>query len=364
MRLRDVTLREGAQMPGADYSVDDRVEAGLALDELGVETIQAGFPVVGEDHANVVGRLAPETDASVSALARARPDDVDTAIEAGADVVDLFVSVSDGMLDHVFNQSREKVWETLADAIGRAEDHGKPVRIGLMDGFRTGAEHVIETAERFPGYNIGLADTVGSRTPAFVSSFLMEIEDGGVDLSRLGVHFHEDLGVAVANTLVAAEHGVGTADVSVAALGERAGNTPVEQLVVAGVQKQHDDFGVERGQVVPICREVLEALGEDIDARRPVIGDEVVQHEAGLHTAVMLDEPWVFEPFDPATFGGSRELIFGELTGRGAARKLLTRADKNPTDAAVSALLETLAERGPLGLDGALELAEGVETSA
>jgi len=361
MRLRDVTLREGAQMPGNEYTVEERVEAGSALDQLGIETIQAGFPIVGDDHANVVARLAPITGSDISALARARIGDIDAALEANADVVDLFVSVSDGMLAHVFKQSREEVWETLSDAVGYAEDHGSPVRIGLMDGFRTDAEHIVETAERFPSYDIGLADTVGGRTPSFVSTFISEIEAGGVDLSRIGVHFHEDLGVSVANTLVAAEHGVGTADVSVAALGERAGNTPIEQLIVAAAEEHDADFGIERSNLVPVCREVLGALGEEIDPRRPVIGEEVVQHEAGLHTAVMMDEPWVFEPFDPSVFGGSRELIFGELTGRGAARKLLDKTDTTLTDEAVEALLDELADRGPVELDEARAIATATE---
>ena len=361
MELCDVTLREGAQMPGRDYSVEQRVEAGRAIDRLGVAAIQAGFPVVGEEHAEAVRQLAPVTDAAVTALARARPGDVDAAVEAGADVVSLFASVSDVMLEHVFGKGREEVFGMLEEAVGRAEDAGVPVRIGLMDGFRTDAEHVVEAAERFPGYTLGLADTVGNRTPAFVESFLGEVETGGVDLARIGVHFHDDLGVATANTLAAARAGAGSADVSVAALGERAGNTPIEQLVVAGSLEREETFGVDADALVPACRDALGALGEDVDPRRPVLGEEVVRHESGLHTAVMLDHPFVFEPFDPAEFGGSRELVFGAITGRGAARKLLERVDRDPTDERVGALLDRLAAEGPTDLAGALDLARSVE---
>jgi isopropylmalate/homocitrate/citramalate synthase len=359
--LCDVTLREGAQMPGRDYSVEQRVEAGRAIDRLGVAVIQAGFPVVGEAHVETVRRLAPVADADVSALARARAGDVDAAVDAGADVVSLFVPLSDVMLEHVFGRSREEAFGMLEDAVERAGDAGVPVRIGLMDGFRTDTEHVVEAAERFPDSPLGLADTIGNRIPAFVTSFFEEVEAGGVDLSRIGVHFHDDLGVATANTLAAARIGVGSADVSVAALGERAGNTPIEQLVVAGSLERGETFGVDADALVPACRDALDALDEAVDPRRPVLGEEVVRHESGLHTAVMLDHPFVFEPFDPADFGGSRELVFGAITGRGAARKLLERVDREPTDDRVASLLNRLEAEGPMGLEGALELARSVE---
>lgn len=348
-------------MPGRDYSVEQRVEAGRAIDRLGVAAIQAGFPVVGEEHVEAVRRLAPVTDADVTALARARSGDVDAAVDAGADVVSLFLPLSDVMLEHVFGRSREEAFGMLEAGVERAEDAGVPVRIGLMDGFRTDTEHVVEAAERFPGYPLGLADTVGNRTPDFVTSFLADVEAGGVDLSRVGVHFHDDLGLATANTLAAARAGAGSADVSVAALGERAGNTPVEQLVVAGHTEGGETFGVDAGALVPACLDALDALGEEIDPRRPVLGKEVVRHESGLHTAVMLDQPFVFEPFDPADFGGSRELVFGAITGRGAARKLLERVDREPTDERVGSLLDRLAAEGPMDLEDALHLARSVE---
>jgi isopropylmalate/homocitrate/citramalate synthase len=361
VELCDVTLREGAQMPGRDYTVEQRVEAGRAIDRLGVSVIQAGFPVVGEEHVEAVRRLAPVTDADVSALARARPGDVDAAVDAGADVVSLFAPLSDVMLEHVFGKDREEAFGMLEAGVERAEDAGVPVRIGLMDGFRTDAEHVIEAAERFPGSRLGLADTIGNRTPEYVTSFLGDIEAGGVDLSRIGVHFHDDLGVATANTLAAARASAGSADVSVAALGERAGNTPIEQLVVAGSTEREETFGVDADALIPACRDALDALGEDVDTRRPVLGEEVVRHESGLHTAVMLEHPFVFEPFDPAEFGGRRELVFGAITGRGATRKLIERVDREPNDGLVASLLDRLEAEGPMGLDGALDLARSVE---
>lgn len=366
MDLTDVTLREGAQMPGRSYTVDQRVAAGQELDRLGLAAVQAGFPAVGDDHAKVTRQLAATLDADVTGLARAVPEDVDAVVDAKADVVNIFAAVSAPMLEHVFDMSREAVLTMLDDAVARARDAGVPVQVGLMDGFRTESEHVLTVAERFPDLPLGLADTVGGRTPAFVESFLGDLVEAGVDPGRLGVHFHDDLGVATANTLVAARVGVGSADVSIAALGERAGNTPLEQLVVAGERETGETFGVDAEVLIPACRGVLDALGETVDPRRPVLGEEVVRHESGLHTTVMLNEPWVFEPFDPAGYGGERELVFGRLTGRGAARRLLARVDGDAEqlDDRVDALLSALADAGPVGLDGALALARDVSTKS
>lgn len=365
MELTDVTLREGAQMAGRSYTVDQRVEAGRALDRLGLTAIQAGFPAVGDDHATVTRRLASELDTDVTGLARALPSDVDAVIDAQADAVNIFVSVSDIMLQHVFKKSRDEVIRTTADAVDQAHNAGLSVRLGLMDGFRTDTEHVITVAEQFPDIPLGLADTIGGRTPAFVELFLDDLDAAGVNLARLGVHFHDDLGVATANTLAATRAGVGGADVSVAALGERAGNTPIEQLVAAGMHEDEKSFGVNSRELIPACRAVLSALEEDVDPRRPVLGKEVVRHESGLHTAVMLDNPEVFEPFDPKRFGGKRELVFGDLTGRSAAKQLFAQVDCNPTDEQVDTLLDLLAEQGPVDRDGALLLAKSVsaETS-
>jgi isopropylmalate/homocitrate/citramalate synthase len=181
-----------------------------------------------------------------------------------------------------------------------------------------------------------------------------------VDLSDTGVHLHDDLGCATANALVAYELGVGRADVSVASLGERAGNTALEELVVAGVLDDDEPFGLRVEELVPACREALDALGESVDPRKAVLGDAVHEHESGIHVAAMLEEPASMEPYDPGRFGGSRTLVFGPKTGRGGARRLLARADRDATDDRVDRLLARLREDGPVELDEALALANEV----
>jgi isopropylmalate/homocitrate/citramalate synthase len=363
LRLRDVTLREAPQVPGRRYSVEARVEAGRALDGLGVPVLQAGFPAAGEEHADTVEALAtdPTLDATVSALARAREADIEAALDTGADHVEVFVPVSDAHLEHVLGDDREAAFDAAGAALLRAREGGARTGLTLMDAFRAEAGDLAAAFGRFREVEaVTLADTVGARTPPFVAGFLRTLADAGVDLSRAGVHFHDDLGCATANALIAARTGVATIDVSVGGLGERAGNPALEEVVVAAHQ-DGGDAGVDRGELVPGCRAALDALDETIDDRKAVLGEAVSTHESGIHTAAMLDDPSTFEPYDPAAFGGERRLRFGADTGRAAARRLLTDVDREPNGGLVDALLAALAREGPVDEGRARELAAAVE---
>jgi isopropylmalate/homocitrate/citramalate synthase len=357
MLLNDVTLREGDQMPGSDYSVEEKVEAGRALDKLAIPFMQTGFPITGQQDREATRRLTEEVDAETIGLARAIPNDVDAVLDAEANIVEVILPLSDRHLEHSLGKTREEAVTMAEEAVTHAEDHGMTVHISLIDAFRTDIAHLTDFFERFPGSEyINLADTVGARTPKTVCETLAALEES-VDFGRVGVHFHDDMGVGTANTLTAYEAGVAKADVSVASLGERAGNTALEEVVVAGVTEHDEDFGVETGRVIPVCERVLAALGESVEPRKPVLGEAVTSHESGLHTAAMLYDPSVFEPFSPSRFGGERRLLFGSATGRASARILLQRADIEPTDERIDELLSTLDEKGPLELPEAVALA-------
>lgn len=357
MELTDVTVREAAQMPGRAYTSAQRIEAGVAIDRLGVPRIQTGFPVAGEVEREVTRELAATVDADTVAIARAVEGDVDAAVDAGADVVEVFAPVSELHLTHDLQKSRAEVLDMLADAVARARESGVDVRVSVLDAFRTETAHLRTVIEEFAHVSsIGLADTVGCRAPKTVEATLGALEDD-VDPGWLSVHFHNDLGLGVANVLAAAELGVGNADVSVAALGERVGNPAMEEVVVAGELEYDTAFGLETDALIPVAEAVLDALGEDVSPRKPVLGSEAVRHEAGLHTGAMLDEPATFEPFDPARFGGRRQLVFGAGTGRSGARKLLELNDVEPTDERVDRFLSLLDEHGPLEREEAAALA-------
>jgi len=363
MELCDVTIREGEQMPGRSYSTEQKVAATNALERLDLDYVQIGFPAQGRDEIVDCRAMIDATDTTTTVIARAMESDVDAGLETGADVVEVIAPLSDRQLEHAIGESREEMWSAIGDAIDRVDDGGATAHVVLVDAFRTETRHLVDAFEAFPTADrITIADSVGARTPAGVRDVLETLDDANVDLGRAGVHFHDDLGLAAANALVADSAGVEKIDVSVGSLGERAGNTPIEQ-VVAGRTTAGDPPGVRTGELVPVCRSVLEALDESISPRKPVLGEDVYTHEAGIHTAVMLDHPDVFEPYAPDEFGARRRLQFGAKTGRTGARKLLERAGHEATDGRIEAFRETLRDRGPVDLETALELAERVDQS-
>jgi isopropylmalate/homocitrate/citramalate synthase len=358
MKLLDLTLREGEQRPGVEYTVDQKVAAARELDALGVDYVQVGFPVADDRTRRVCERV--DLTAKTTGIARALPGDVDAAVDAGVDVVNLFAPTSDRQLAHVLGKSREELVETVVEVAERARDHDVEVHFDAMDGFRTDPADLDALFDAVDAELYTMADTVGGRTPAGVVAHLESME---TSLDRLGVHFHDDLGLATANTLVAARLGVARADVSVAGLGERAGNAVLEEVVAsAAVGDEPVTLGVDEERLLPAARAVLDALGEDVGPAKALLGEEVFAHESGLHTAAMLDDPSTFEPFDPARFGGRRRLLFGSATGTGAARRLLERADREPTEERVGRLLDRLDDaEEELSLAEAVALAGEVE---
>ena len=358
MQLTDVTLREGDQMPGREFSAAAKVECTRALDDLGVPFVQPGFPATGKKDREVLSELAGTTDADVIALARALESDIDAALEADADVVETFVSASDRHLEQLLGVSRAEMLSMLGETVDYVHDHGVTAHVTLADAFRTDRDHLIEIVDTVPDVGfVSLADTVGARTPGTVESTLDGLA-GHIAFDRLGVHFHDDMGCATANALAAYRAGVGKADVSVGGLGERAGNTALEELAVACAVDHGDDLGLAADALIPICRGVLNTLGEPYGDRKAVLGTSIAEHESGIHTAAMLSDSATLEPFDPGRFGGERRLVFGKPTGEGGARRLLERADVDPDGETLAAYLDTLAAAGPLDLDAALALAE------
>lgn len=357
MYLTDVTIREAGQLPGREYTVEQKLEAARRLDDLGLTHIQATFPAAGPVDRTVTERLSGTVDAAVVALARAREPDVRACLDAGADVVEVFGTVSDLHLEHAVGSSRAAMLEDLESAVERVLEAGAVPHVTLTDAFRTDTEHLIAAADRLADAAvITLADTVGSKRPRAVERFLGTVTEE-VDPGRLGVHFHDDLGVATANVHVAAEFGVQRADVSVGSLGERAGNPALEEVVVGAVLEEDRTFGLAVEDLIPACRGVLDALGESVEDRKAILGEAVLEHEAGIHTRAMLEEPSTFEPFDPARFGGRRRLLFGAQTGVSGAERLLERAGAPTDEATVERLREALADRGPVELETAVELA-------
>lgn len=355
MRLLDATLREGAQRSGQSFSVDQKVEAARVLAGVGVDAIQVGFPIARDGTAEVCERL--DIDAELVGIGRALERDIDAAAEAGVDVVEFGVPMSDIQREHILGATAEEAIETAVEVYEYGRDLGLSVNVSAQDAFRAEPAELSALADAVTPATFTLLDTVGVATPAAVERYLEAVS---CPPDRLGVHFHNDLGVAVANVLKATEFGVEKADVTVGGIGERVGNAALEEVVVAGtVGEPTVEFGLDLDELIPACHRVLNILDESVPPHKPVLGRTAFEHESGMHTATMLDEPAVYEAFDPGAFGGERRLLFGPSSGGGAARRLLVRAGGDPTDDDIEQFLDELQRlEEHVDLETATEMAE------
>lgn len=362
VNICDVTIRESEQLPGRSYTLEQKIDAGRELDSLGVPLIQAGFPVIGETEQQAVRTLAETLNADVVAIARAMQQDVDAALAANADIIEIFAPLSELHLTSTIGTDRHTMYDRLRDTVDYATSGGATVHLTIMDAFRTDPKHLESALSRFSDVDcMGLADTVGASPPHVVGEFLDSLIERRDSSTPLGVHFHDDLGVATANALVAAQKDIDRIDVSVASFGERAGNPSLEEVVVLCDQLESATLDLRTEELIPTCKRVLAVLEESVSKRKAILGADVFEHESGLHTAAMLKDPSTFEPFDPSMYGGHRSLVFGVGTGSSAARELFAKVGHEPTDDDLRALLTKLSQEGPVDLATALEIARTIE---
>lgn len=358
--FKDLTLREGAQVPGLEIGDDDGERVLEALAALGVERAELAFPRARPRERWF--RRAEELGITTAALARAVAADVDAALAVDPDEVEVIAPASDIQIRGALESSREAVRNSLVEQVERVVSAGPAAGATMMDAVRADDEFLAAFARAAVdagARHVTLADTTGAGQPADVRETVAAVADT-VDDAGIAIHTHDDMGVAAANAVAGVDAGATSVDATVGGVGERAGNAPIEEVAVL-LAERGGDPELALGELVPACRRVHDALGVAVPPGKPVLGERAYRHESGMHTAAMLREPATYEPFDPARYGGRRRLLFGEGTGRGAVRALLAGEGHEPTDEAVAEGLEALraaaAEKGePLTEGEAREL--------
>ncbi len=329
----DTTLRDGEQTAGVCFPAPVKVEIAEALDAMGVDVIEAGFPVNSAAEAHAVAEVARHVrDATVCALARAVPADVAAAGEAlrhaAAPRIHVFVNASDMHLAHQLGKSRRQVIGMAEAMVRSAREFTDDVEFSPMDATRSDRGFLAELtrAAAFAGAStINLPDTVGCATPDQVASL---VEFIGVALADapvrpvLSFHGQDDLGMATANAVAAVAAGAGQVELAVNGIGERAGNTAFEE-VVAALSVHGDRLGVETGidlrQLGAVSELVERHAGIAVPPNKAVVGRNAFRHASGIHQDGVIKEPRTYELLDPDAVGhrtGS-EIVLGKLSGRG-----------------------------------------------
>jgi 2-isopropylmalate synthase len=331
VRVFDTTLRDGEQSPGARLSVADKVEIAQQLGRLGVDVIEAGFPISSPGDFEAVRQVASRIRGPViCALARAYPEDVDRAAEALANApyrrIHVFISTSDIHLEHQLHLSRSEVVRLAVDAVRRARRSTDDVEFSPMDASRTEQAFLCEVLEHAVGAGattINIPDTVGYATPDEFAALIGTIQErvvAGRDVI-ISVHCHDDLGLAVANSLAGVRAGARQVECTVNGIGERAGNAALEEIVMA-LRTRADVFhvgtGIDTTQLQRTSELVGACTGLSVAASKAVVGANAFAHESGIHQDGVLKERTTYEIIDPASVGASGSIVLGKLSGRHA----------------------------------------------
>lgn len=343
IQLDDDTLRDGEQTVGVCFSLEQKVEIARMVLDAGVHRMCIGFPAVSEaERAAVRAVLAlGYDDRGLYCLSRASTDDVDAILACGAKEVGMFVPTSDLHLDYKLRCDEDTAFARITKAVTYARDKGLRVGVGFEDGSRTPFARL----ERFANgvidagaHLVDFCDTVGILTPYATDRIVRDLVRvlGPVPLV---VHFHNDLGMAVANAIVACQAGAQVVQGSFAGLGERAGNACLEEVATVLRVKFGLDLGIDLEKLVRAAQRVAAIAHMPVSPCKPILGDKVFSHESGIHVHGITSEPATYEAFPPKLIGRSHEIEYGKHSGLHSMRHL---AQANGIDATEAAMEEAL----------------------
>lgn len=344
----DETLRDGEQMPGVYFSPEEKLRIAEALSDLGVSVVNAGIPVVSEEEAAAVRRLAEAgLRAKILAAGRTVPSDVEAVIRSGATHIAVFVAASEVHLRYKLKMSQDEVVSASVRSIRQAKEAGLHVAFVTEDTVRAPmdfVERLYRAATEAGADRLVVSDTVGIMTPLTFRWFLGEFRRR-VQPRDWSVHCHNDFGLATANTLTALEMGVTSPHVCVNGLGERAGNASLEEVAVGLASLYGVETGLALDRLYGVSRLVEELSGVPVPANKALIGYNSFSHEAGIHTHGILRHTLTYEPLQPEVLGRRRQMILGKHTGRAAVVEKLKEREVVATDEEIAKLL-SLVKRG------------------
>src|SRR5215207_3813735 len=333
----DTTLRDGEQSPGISLNATEKLEIAHQLARLGVDVIEAGFPIASPGDFEAVRAIAREVHGPVIAgLARAQAPDIERAAEAVRDAerprVHTFISTSDIHIEHQLQSTREDVKGQARAAVAHARSLVDDVEFSPMDATRADVEftaEVLQIAIDEGATTINVPDTVGYATPDEYAAFLGRLYELVPDLRGvvLSVHCHDDLGLAVANSLAGVQAGARQVEAAINGIGERAGNASLEEIVML-LHTRADLLGYTTGiqtrEIARTSRMVSRLTGYAVQPNKAIVGRNAFAHESGIHQDGVLKERTTYEIMDPTAVGlESNSIVLGKHSGRHALRDAL-----------------------------------------
>ena len=330
----DTTLRDGEQSPGFSMNTDEKIRLARQIEALGADIIEAGFPIASDDDAHAVELIAQQIRRPViAALARCNPADIERAGEslrpAQRSRIHTFIATSDLHLERKLRIGRDECLQAVTDGVTQARGYTEDVEFSAEDATRSDIDflcRVVETAIAAGATTINLPDTVGYCTPEEIEEFFTEIRGrvSGADGVVFSAHCHDDLGLAVANSLAAMRAGVRQVECTINGIGERAGNASLEEIVMATRVKPDRlpyTTSIDTTQLVRTSRLLTELTQEPVQANKAIVGRNAFAHEAGIHQDGVIKDRRTYEIMTPADVGVESTLVLGKHSGRHAVKK-------------------------------------------
>ncbi|MDI9643973.1 MAG: 2-isopropylmalate synthase [Candidatus Verstraetearchaeota archaeon] len=337
----DTTLRDGEQTPGVCFTLEEKIEIAKRLDELGVDVIEAGFPVNSEEECNTVKTIKREgLKAKVCGLARCVINDIDACIKSEVDRVHIFIATSDIHLKYKLRMDEERALTQALAATEYVKDHGLECEFSCEDATRTPIERLVRfygSVEERGADVHNVPDTVGVMEPEAMFDLISRLK--ALLRKPISMHCHNDFGLATANTLAGVKAGASQIHVTVNGLGERAGNASLEQTVTALTAM----YGVRTGIKLSLLKEVSKVVERSsmipLPPNFPIVGNNAFAHEAGIHVHGVLAKAESYEPLTPEMVGQKRRIVMGKHTGKHGVANFV-KEKYNLTEEQIAAVVE------------------------
>ena len=354
VRIFDTTLRDGEQTIGVSLTPDQKLSIAKKLDALGVDAIEAGFPVISDGEFKAVKMITSEgLSSEIVGLTRTMKKDIDAAVDVGLTSIHTFIATSDIHLEYKLKMTRDQALEKAIEAVEYGKSRGLQVEFSAEDATRTDREFlkkVFGDVAKAGADRVNIPDTVGYSTPEYMA----ELTRDTVEATKLpvSVHCHNDFGLAVANSLSGIHAGASCAHVTINGIGERAGNASLEELSMALQCLPHQqkyETSIKSQLIYDTSRYISKTMGIKVQPNKAIVGDNAFGHESGIHTHGVLSNPLTYEPISPELVGRKTRLHIGKHAGIHGMNAMLEEFGVKTTEEQSQQILDKIKVLGDQG---------------